>query len=136
VGFILKPHVTHEADARHQFYSFHPLSLVEMAEPLHTTLEGPPEYVIAHSHSYQGHTGRPSQKHQPYVFSKNIGLGFQLVGAAGCRLPPSSSHSSSSSQLKSQPCIFREYVGLMFLVTGAARVFGVPHVSLIGVGHQ
>ena len=38
--------------------------------------------------SYQGHTGRPNQKHQPYVFSGNTRLGFQLAGAAGCRLPP------------------------------------------------
>ena len=43
--------------------------------------------------------------------------------------PPSSSHSSSSIQLKSQPCISREHIGLMFLVTGAAGVFGVAPVS-------
>ena len=37
-----------------------------------------------------GHTKNPSnpsnsshQKHQSYVFSENIGLGFQLVGAIG-----------------------------------------------------
>ena len=39
--------------------------------------------------------------------------------------PPSSTHSSSSNQLKSQPCIFREYVGMVFLVIGVAGVFGV-----------
>ena len=37
--------------------------------------------------------------------------------------PPSSSHSSSSNQLKSQPCIYGEYVGLVFLVTGAVGGF-------------
>ena len=31
------------------------------------------------------------------------------------RLPPSSNHSSSSSQLKFQPYISGEYIGLMFL---------------------
>ena len=44
------------------------------------------------------------------------------------RLPPSSNHSSISSQLKSQPCISGEYIGLNFLVTGAAEVFGVAPV--------
>ena len=54
-----------------------------------------------------GHTGRPSQKHQPYEFSGNTGLEFQLAGVAGYKLPPSSNHSSSSSQLKSQAMYFR-----------------------------
>jgi hypothetical protein len=63
---------------------------------------------------------KPNQKHQPYVLSENTRLGFQLAGAAGCRLPP------SPSQLKSQPCISGEYVGLMFLVTGAAGVLVWP----------
>jgi hypothetical protein len=84
---------------------------------------------------YQGHTWRPSQKHQPYVFSGNTGLEFQLVVVAGCYLP-SSSHSSSFSQLKSQPCISRDYVGLMFLVTGVAGVFGVALVLALAFGVQ
>ena len=45
------------------------------------------------------------------------------------RLPPSSSHSNSSSQLKSQACISREYVGLMFLVIGVVGVVGVFGVA-------
>ena len=43
--------------------------------------------------------------------------------------PPSSSHSSSSSHLKSQPCILGEYVGLVFLSIGAAGIAGVALVS-------
>ena len=38
--------------------------------------------------SYQDHTGRPSRKHQPYIFFGNTGLGIQLVGAAGCKATP------------------------------------------------
>ena len=38
-------------------------------------------------HSYMGHTKNPNssshQKHQPYVFSGNTGLGSQLAGATG-----------------------------------------------------
>ena len=43
---------------------------------------------ILHWIWYQGHTGRPSQKHQPYIFSGNTGLGFQLVAVAGCKATP------------------------------------------------
>ena len=37
---------------------------------------------------YQGHTGRPNQKHQPYVFSGSTSLGLQMAGAIGCKAIP------------------------------------------------
>ena len=76
---------------------------------------------------YRGHTKNPSssshQKHQPYVFSRNTWLGFQLAGATGVA---GSLATNSSSQLKSQPCISREYIGLMFFAgpLGVALVWG------------
>ena len=86
--------------------------------------------VIGAWDSYQGHTGRPSQKHQPYVFSGNTGgWNFRWLELLVASYPPSSSHSSSSSHLKSQPCISGEYVGLVFLATEATGVFGVALVT-------
>ena len=76
----------------------------------------------------------PHTKVTPGGLAKNInptyspeiqGWDFSWLDLLVARLPLSSNHSSSSSQLKSQPCISGEYVGLMFLVTEAARVFGV-----------
>ena len=43
-----------------------------------------------------------------------LGWDFNWLELLVAGYPPSSTHSNSSSQLKSQLCIFREYVGLMF----------------------
>ena len=45
------------------------------------------------------------------------GWDFSWLEMLVARLPPYSSHSSSSNQSKSQPFIFGEYVGLVFPVT-------------------
>ena len=93
--------------------------------------EGPNRVWRALKTSYQGHTVMPSQKHQPYVFSWNTWLGFQLAWVVGCKATPSSNHSSSSSQLKSHPCISGEYVQLVFLVTEVVGVLGVAPLSIL-----
>ena len=56
---------------------------------------------------------------------------FSWLELLVARLPPSSSHSSSSSQRKSQPCIFGEYVGLVFLVTEVVGVSGVAPLWIL-----
>ena len=78
-------------------------------------------------HSYQGHTKNTSPTYSPEI----QGWDFRWLELLVAGYPLSSSHSSSSSQLKSQPCISGEYVGLVFLVTGAAGVFGVALVSIV-----
>ena len=57
------------------------------------------------------------------------GRDFRWLELLVAGYPPSSSHSNSSSHLKSKPCIPEEYVGLVFLSTGVAGVFGVALVS-------
>jgi hypothetical protein len=72
--------------------------------------------------------GGPAKNINPTYSPEIHGWDFSWLKLLVAGYPPSSSHSSSSSQLKSQPCIFGEYAGLMFLVTVAAGVFGVAPV--------
>ena len=72
--------------------------------------------ILSHIRATPG--GQPKNINPTY--SPEIGgWDFSWLELLVARLPPSSNHSSSSSQLKSQPYISGEYVGLMFLVTGA-----------------
>ena len=64
------------------------------------------------------------------MYSPGIqGWDFRWLELLVAGYPPSSSHSSSSSHLKSQPYIPGEYVGMVFMSTGAAGVFDVALVS-------
>ena len=72
--------------------------------------------------------GGPAKNTSPTYSPEIQGWDFRWLELLVAGYPPSFSHSSSSSQLKSQACISREYVGLVFLVTGAG-VFGVALVS-------
>ena len=69
----------------------------------------------------------PTRNTSPTYSPEIQGWDFRWLELLVASYPPSSSHSSSSNQLKSQPCISGEYVGLVFLVAG---VFGVALVCV------
>ena len=72
--------------------------------------------------------GGPVKNFRPMYSLVIHGWDFSWLELLVARLPPSSSHSNSSNQLKSQPYISGECIRQMFLVTGAVGIFGVAPV--------